>query len=201
MIRKLLIIMSIILSGCATLPPTDVNNICSIFAEKDGWYDDAADSADKWGSPIPLMMAFMHQESRFQAKVKPPRRKILWVIPGPRLSSSYGYSQAKVETWDWYKRDGGNYGADRDDFADAVDFVGWYNHQSYRTNGISKDDTYHLYLAYHEGHGGFKRRSFRDKQCLKDIARMVSRRAFSYRKQLVGCEQELKDNGWFFGLI
>ena len=66
------------------------------FEEKDDWYDDAADARDEWGSPIPVMMAIMHQESRFQADAKPPRKKLLGFIPGSRLSSAYGYSQAKT---------------------------------------------------------------------------------------------------------
>ena len=45
------------------------------------------------------------------------------------------------------------YGADRDDFNDAIDFIGWYNDQSSRRSKISKSDAYNLYLAYHEGQG------------------------------------------------
>ncbi len=195
---KLLILLAFIVSGCTTTPPSDVNNICSIFREKDDWYDDAGDAQDRWGSPIPVMMAIMHQESKFQAKVKPPRKKILWVIPGPRPSSSYGYTQALDETWDTYIRDAGNYGADRDDFGDSIDFVGWYNHQSYRRSGIKKNDPYHLYLAYHEGHGGFNKRSYKNKKWLIGVAKKVSRRSATYTKQLNGCEKEFERSGWWF---
>ena len=184
--------------SCTTTPPRDVNDICAIFREKDDWYEDADDARDRWGSPIPVMMAIMHQESRFMAKAKPPRKKILWVIPGPRPSNSYGYTQALKETWQIYKRDAGNYGADRDDFADSIDFIGWYNHQSYRRSGVKKDDPYHLYLAYHEGWGGFNRRSFRDKQWLKDVAKKVSRQSSRYTRQLAACEEDLQDDGWWF---
>ena len=134
--RWLLLVISIFAAGCATSPPADVNDICAIFREKGGWYEDADDARDRWGTPIPVMMAIMHQESRFKAKAKPPRRKILWFIPGPRPSNSYGYTQALKETWQIYQRDAGNYGADRDDFADSIDFIGWYSHQSYRRSGI-----------------------------------------------------------------
>jgi hypothetical protein len=194
---RLLILIVLMVSGCTTTPPTDVENICSIFREKDGWYGDADDARDRWGSPIPVMMAIMHQESKFRHQAKPPRKKILWVIPGPRPSSSYGYTQALDETWDVYMRDAGNYGADRDDFGDSIDFVGWYNHQTYRRNGVKKTDAYHLYLAYHEGQGGFKRRSFKNKQWLKGVSKKVSRQSARYTKQLNGCEEEL-DTGWWF---
>ena len=197
----LLLLAMMALAGCTTSQPKDVNNVCAIFEEKGGWYDDAADSRDEWGSPIPVMMAIMHQESKFQAKAKPPRKKIFGFIPGPRPSDSYGYSQAVGSTWKGYKKSAGRYGADRDDFGDAIDFIGWYNHQSYKRSGIAKTDTYRLYLAYHEGHGGYNRGSYRSKQWLIDVANKVNRRANSYQAQLNGCEKSLENDGWFFGLF
>lgn len=198
MTRLLLLLAASLLVGCTTSQPKDINDICAIFKEKDDWYDDAADARDEWGSPIPVMMAMMHQESRFKAKAKPPRKKILGFIPGPRPSSAYGYSQALKSTWKSYKRSAGNYGADRDDFEDAIDFIGWYNYQSHKRSGISRKDTYRLYLAYHEGHGGYNRRSYKKKKWLMNVARKVERKANTYQKQLAGCEEDLK-RGWFFG--
>ncbi|TGD75203.1 hypothetical protein E4634_04165 [Mangrovimicrobium sediminis] len=200
MIRCLcLLLAALTLGGCTTGPPRNPDNLCDIFEEKDDWYDDAADARDNWGSPIPVMMAIMHQESRFNAKAKPPRRKLMGFIPWTRPSDAYGYSQAKKGTWKEYVRDAGNYGADRDDFGDAIDFIGWYNHRSKRRNGISPNNTYGLYLAYHEGHGGFSRGSWKSKDWLQNVARSVERRAGSYGQQLAGCEEDLKDRGWFFG--
>lgn len=199
MIRALVPLLVIFLAGCTTSRPANVDNICAIFTEKDDWYEDAADSRDEWGSPIPVMMAIMHQESRFHAKAKPPRKKILGFIPGFRPSNAYGYSQALDSTWDDYKRSAGRYGADRDDFGDAIDFIGWYNYQSHKRSGISRSNAYGLYLAYHEGHGGYNRGTYRKKKWLMKVARKVERRAGTYQSQLVGCEEELKDKGWFSG--
>jgi hypothetical protein len=198
-LRALAIAMAILAAaGCATAPPSDVDNLCQIFREKDGWYDDARDAEKAWGVPVPVLMAFIHQESRFVAKAKPPRRRIFGFIPGPRPSNAYGYSQALNSTWDAYQRSAGRYGADRDDFGDAVDFVGWYNHQSWRRNGIERSDAYRLYLAYHEGHGGYARGSYRDKAWLEPIARKVADRAQRYGRQLGACREELEaDRGWF----
>ncbi|MFT4632293.1 MAG: hypothetical protein ACI8PP_001723 [Candidatus Pseudothioglobus sp.] len=184
------------LGGCMSSPPEQPDNLCEIFYEKDGWYKDAKKASHRWGSSIPVMMAFIHQESAFRARAKPPRTKILWVIPGPRPASAYGYSQATDATWDIYKRATGSWGADRNDFDDAIDFIGWYNDQSYRRNKIAKTDAYNLYLAYHEGHGGFAKRSFAKKKWLKDVSTKVSRRALSYGEQLKGCEKKL-DRGFF----
>ena len=194
----LALLVILLLPACTATPPTNTNNVCEIFREKDDWYDDAADSRKKWGSPISVMMAIMYQESRFQAKAKPPRKKILGFIPGPRPSSAYGYSQAKKTTWAEYKRDAGRYGADRDDFDDAIDFIGWYNYQSYKRSGIARTDPYRLYLAYHEGHGGYNRGTYKKKSWLVKVARKVESRAARYRSQLNSCEKELKDRGGFF---
>lgn len=187
----------LITSGCATAPPKDLDNICNIFREKDDWYADAKEARARWGSPISVMMAMMHQESRFVATAKPPRKKIFGFIPGPRPSDAYGYSQAKDGTWEMYERSSGNYSADRDDFDDAIDFVGWYNNRSTRENGIAKTDAFRLYLAYHEGHGGFARGTFKSKQWLIDVAKKVDRRAQMYNKQLNECQASLEPHGWF----
>tara|TARA_R110002110_G_scaffold66978_1_gene183046 strand:+ start:145285 stop:145890 length:606 start_codon:yes stop_codon:yes gene_type:complete len=197
-IRVVAILSLFLLVGCTTSPPRNTDNLCAIFDEKDDWYDDAADARDEWQSPIPVMMAIMHQESRFNATIKPPRKKIFGFIPGPRPSNAYGYSQALKSTWKAYKSSAGNYGADRDDFADAIDFIGWYNAQSHARSGIARNDTYRLYLAYHEGHGGYNRGTYRNKQWLINVARKVQRRADSYQQQLLGCEKRLIDSGGFF---
>lgn len=191
------LIIAAVISSCTTTPPKAVNNVCGIFGEKGGWYKDAKKSQDRWRSSIPVMMAILHQESAFRAKAKPPRRKILWIFPGPRISTAYGYSQAKGATWDWYKQSSGNSGADRDDFADAIDFVGWYNALSHKQNNIQPDDAYHLYLAYHEGHGGFNRRTYQDKAWLLQVARKVSNLSQRYAQQLAACEEELQEPWWW----
>ncbi len=185
-----------LLAGCATAPPENLNDICQIYRDKSGWYDDSVNARSQWSSPIPVMMAIMHQESRFESTAKPPRTKIFGFIPGPRPSSSYGYSQAKKETWNGYMQSSGNYGADRDDFDDAIDFIGWYNSVSVKRCSIKKDDAYHLYLAYHEGHGGFNRRSFNNKAWLKTVAKKVSARSKRYDAQLRTCAKSLKKPWW-----
>jgi hypothetical protein len=186
------------LAACASRPPANPDNLCAVFDDKRGWYDDARDAEKRWGTPIPVLMAIVHQESRFEAKAKPPRKKIFGFIPGPRPSDSYGYSQALKSTWVSYERSAGRYGADRDDFGDAVDFVGWYNHQSHRRNGIAYGDAYRLYLAYHEGHGGYERGSYRNKEWLQRVARKVNDRSARYDAQLDGCRARLEaERGWF----
>lgn len=192
----LLLVVVLLLGGCTSSTPKQQNNVCEIFYEKKGWYKDAKKSQRKWGTPIPVMMAFIHQESRFKARAKPPRKKILWVFPGPRPASAYGYSQATNETWKAYKKSTGSWSADRNKFHDAIDFIGWYNDQSYRRNRIQKTDAFNLYLAYHEGQGGFSRKSYVKKGWLTDVANKVSSRSSMYQGQLKTCEKNLNRN-WF----
>ena len=187
----------VLLAGCVSSPPKQTDNICSIFKEKRSWYKQAKKAADRWNSSVPVIMAIMHQESRFVGDAKPPRRKILGFIPGPRLSNAYGYSQAKDETWDWYLRSSGRWGANRRDFGDSADFVAWYNHQSRVRTNIAGDDVYNLYLAYHEGHGGFTRRTYNNKQWLLGVARRVQQRSALYQQQLQSCEAELQRFRWW----
>ena len=158
--------LCLLLSGCATMsnPPNQPKNICEIFRENPEWYEMARESSKRWNVPIPILMAIIHQESSFISDAKPPRTSCLWIFPGPRPSSAYGYAQASDETWEEYLAGTGNTWADRDDFGDAVDFVGWYCDLSYRRSQISKQDTYNLYLAYHEGHGGFNRKTYLKKK-------------------------------------
>ena len=179
----------LLLSSCASAPPKRLDNICHIFDDKRRWYKHALKAEKKWGSPIAISMAIMHQESRFIRDAKPPRKKLLGFIPAGRLSDAYGYPQAKKATWAWYIKSSGNRGADRDNFADAIDFIGWYNAQTRKRNKVSATNAYGLYLAYHEGHGGFNRKTYNKKQWLLKVADKVAWRAKKYNQQLAQCKK------------
>jgi hypothetical protein len=196
--KALILILLLSLTACTALTPKNGDNICSTFREKEDWYDDTKNSFKKWGVPIPVQMAIMHQESHFAADAQPPRPWLLGIIPLPRDSSAYGYAQAKDETWDDYKDKAGNWGADRDDFDDAADFIGWYCDISYRRLGISKRDAKNLYLAYHEGHTGYQRKSYLQKPGLVQLAEKVAKRAKLFQSQLSECKSDLENKGWFF---
>jgi len=194
----LLSILLASLSGCAIYQPADTNNICTIFSGETDWYEAAVKAQKKWQTPISGMMAFMHQESRFAAYAKPDRDWFLWIIPLPRSSSAYGDAQAQDPVWKEYTADGHAFDV-RDDFADAINFIGWYMHGSSQTLGIKKTDIYSQYLAYHEGRGGFKRKTYNKKTWLRDVAKKVTRQSQRYQRQLKTCEAKLDDaiSGWF----
>jgi len=200
--NKLLIILglSAVLTGCATPPPQNKSDICEIFRENRSWYKASANASDKWGVPIAVPISFMYQESGFRHNARPPMRYFLGFIPYGRASSAYGYSQAKTPTWDDYVKDTGRLFASRSNFADAVDFIGWYIDKTHQVNKVPKDDAYRLYLNYHEGWGGYRRGSHQQKAWLLRTARQVDDRARIYQQQLKGCEKELQ-RGWLRRLL
>lgn len=199
-LKPLWIIMALLVlltSGCSSLPPRNMDDACKIFEEKGDWYKDSAKSFKRHGVPIHVQLAIIHQESRFQSEARPPRKWILGIIPWFRPSSAYGYAQVKDETWEWYMHARGLWFADRDDYGDAVDFIGWYGRLSYERLGISKWDAYNQYLAYHEGQGGYKRKTYLKKPWLVKVARKVKKQASRYHTQLSRCEDDLKSPWWW----
>jgi hypothetical protein len=189
----MLLCSSVLLAGCASAPPSNTANICSIFQEKEDWYASAKAAAGRWHTPIAVQMAIINQESSFVDDARPPRVRFLG-IPLWRPTTAYGYSQATDATWERYLGKTGNSGADRDDFGDATDFVGWYMQQSHLQLGLAKSDAYNQYLAYHEGQGGYQRGSWRDKPALQSAARKVAATASRYQRQLATCQPELESS-------
>ncbi|MFC3115593.1 transglycosylase SLT domain-containing protein [Cellvibrio fontiphilus] len=196
-LKIIFIVATTALAGCSTLPPSKPQDLCAIFDEKPSWYKASKKAEKRWGSSVPIMMSIMYQESQFKHNARPARKKILWIFPGPRPSDAYGYPQAKNATWNEYQRNSGNDWSRRDNFADAVDFIGWYNRQSQVRSRINPTDSYSLYLAYHEGHGGFNRGTYRRKNWLINTARKVQTRAQQYDYQLRSCEERFKGSWWW----
>ncbi len=191
------LILSSLLINCSVFQPANVDDLCSVLADED-WYEAALDSQQKWGTPIHVQLAIMHQESKFEHDAQPPRKWYLGFIPGSRPSDAYGYAQALKSTWETYIKATGNSGADRDDFEDAMDFIGWYTATSHKKLGISKWDAREQYLAYHEGWGGYKKRTYTKKAWLTKVADKVKARSLLFSKQYKGCRRQLEANrGWW----
>jgi hypothetical protein len=191
-------LLVMLVAGCAAKQPENIDNICDIYGEQRSWYKASQKASKRWGTTAPVIMAIIHQESSFKAKAKPPRTKILWIFPGPRPASAKGYAQAIDGTWDNYRKATGKWSADRNDFKDASDFIGWYIDQSAKRNGIAKTDAEQLYLAYHEGQGGYAKGSYRDKAWLVKVAEKVGARAKTFDGQLQSCERRFKKRFWLF---
>ncbi|MCY3641767.1 MAG: hypothetical protein OXH37_12205, partial [Gammaproteobacteria bacterium] len=167
-------------------PPKRPDNLCAIFQEKVSWYQAAKRARSNWGLPVPMGMAFIHRESSFRSDARPERQRLFGVVPWLRPSDAFGYAQATDAAWSDYKKATGALFPERDDFKDALDFIGWYNDRSHRQLGIAKTDAYRLYLAYYSGLTGYAERVWRREPAVLSYARKAADRTARYRGQLNG---------------
>lgn len=185
-----------LIAGCASQPPSNQHNICSVFEQHPEWYDYARDSEETWGTPAHILMAFVRHESSYQSRARPPYEWFLF-IPLGRPSSARGFAQIQDPVWREYKEERGGWFRGRSDMQDALDFVGWYNDKSNKRLGISKWDPENLYLAYHEGHAGYRRGSYKSKPQLLRIAARVDQTAREYGAQLRTCDERFRCRKWY----
>ena len=181
--------LAAVLSACSsnTTPPQSPENMCDILQEKPEWHEALRQAKEKWGAPPQIILSIIYQESSFKHDAQPKQNYFLGFIPTGRASSAYGYPQAKDEVWGDYRQQTGNSSADRDDFADAVDFIGWYISKTSQVNGVSKWDAYAQYLNYHEGWTGYAQKTYQEKNWLMGVAQKVQQRAERYGSQYVTC--------------
>ena len=190
------IFVVLVVSSCVTPPPKNQSNLCAVFDQYPKWYDYAASAQEKWGTPKQTLMAFVKQESSYRSHAKPPFKWFL-VIPLGRGSSAKGYAQAQNPVWSEYEKERGALFRGRTDMKDALDFIGWYNHRTNKRLGISKWDPTEMYLAYHEGHGGYRSGSYNKKPQLLKVADKVARTSDTYGAQLATCEGRLRCRQWY----
>ena len=186
----LCIVGAVGLSACATAPER-INDVCAVFEQQDGWVHNwqrsASAASRKHGIPVPILMATIRKESGFRSNARPPRGTLFGFIPWKRPSSAYGYAQALDGTWEQYQREAGGFGSRRANFADAVDFVGWYHAKTVAKYGVAPNDAYNLYLAYYSGWTGYSRGSWRSNTSLQRTARETAEMARDYQSQLARC--------------
>jgi len=192
MSRKLLalgLLLGLGACGGGKEPPSDLDNACAIVTERPQYLRAMRRAERDWGVPVPVQMAVIHQESKFDGDAETPFRWELGVIPIGRMSTAYGYSQALDGTWDTYKDATGRRRARRDRIRDATDFMGWYMNETRDRLGIPLSDARRQYLAYHDGWTGYARGSYRRKGWLLAVSDRVASRAQTYEAQLRSCRK------------
>jgi hypothetical protein len=167
--------------------PRQLDDACAIIRERPQYLRAMERTERRWGIPVHVQMATIHQESKFIGNARTPYTYTLGVIPMGRQSTAYGYSQALNGTWEEYQEAEGGRRAKRDDIADATDFMGWYMDESSRSLGISKTDAEAQYLAYHEGRTGYSSQTYLGKPWLVEVAARVEARSKMYEEQLAYC--------------
>ncbi len=179
---------SLPLSGQESRQFMQASNICRILKKYPQWYVHAKRAQRRWGFPAHVQLAIMKQESSFNGIARPPPRGTAGAgKAGLPTSTAYGYAQAKNDTWKEYRLKVRKPQARRDRFQDAIDFMGWYNQRTHTVANIKKHDALRLYLAYHEGVGGYQNKSHRRKPWLIEVAKKVRKYSQNYRKQLRVC--------------
>ncbi|GAA6147201.1 transglycosylase SLT domain-containing protein [Pseudooceanicola nitratireducens] len=190
MIRALSAVLILLLVASCGGPkgsPRNLDNACLLLQERKPYARAFRKVERKWGVPTHVMMAMIHQESKFDGNARTPHRFALGIIPMGRQSSAYGYSQALDGTWDDYRNETRNRGARRNNFDDATDFMGWYMNKTRDKLGIPLSDAMNQYLAYHDGHSGYARGTWKSKAWLVDVSQRVAARAQLYQGQLARC--------------
>ena len=155
---------------------TDLDDACDILRDRIGWFTAASDVSEKWQISVPTILALMHQESRFKATA------------AAKTTTAYGYAQALDGTWELYVKENGAVGAKRTSFIASADFIGWYMGLTKQRVGLPLDDVAGHYLAYHEGHGGYRSKRWKKNAKLIAIAKDVARRAETYEEQMRACD-------------
>ncbi len=186
----MLFVLLTLSAGC-TPDRLKVDDLCAIYQVRPEWRGVLDKVESDWGISQELVMSVIRYESNFEGDARAPRKRYLFgLIPGERLSSAYGYSQALEPTWEEYQQRTGKTDTKRNHFEDAADFVGWYLSRAHRSLQIPRNDGYHLYLVYHQGHTGFLRGDYERKERLKAVARKVERSRLEYRQQLTQCQPD-----------
>jgi hypothetical protein len=187
---KLALLVAVLaLAACSNnKPPSSVTDACRMKSERPHWFDAMERTEAKWGIPVSVQMATIARESSFVHDARPMKKVGSGIFSRkvPR-SSALGYSQAIDGTWAMYLKETGRGRADRTNFNDASDFIGWYMSRNAQVNGVAHYDAYNQYLAYHEGFAGFSRGTYTRKSWLPGVARDVQNWAVRYDRQLRSC--------------
>lgn len=146
--------------------PHDPDQACAVMRHDPMWAQSLLEAQRGWGAPVELTLAIIRHESSFRAYARPHDRHQLGLFSRSRTSSAYGYPQALDRTWRWYQRSTRNLGHRRDHFPHAVNFIGWYLHLTHTKLRVPLKAYKRHYLAYHEGHRGFKEKRYISKKRL-----------------------------------
>ena len=183
------LILSILAASCSLIPQKNFSqdHACSILESKRSWKRSVLKTKQKWNVSPGMQLSFILTESNFRPRAKTQKTYFLGFFPTGRLSSAFGYAQAIDSTWETYQKQSGNRFSSRTSFSDSVDFIGWYADETARKLKIKKSDVSNQYLAYHQGHNGYRRGNYKQKPNLIKVAKKTEKNAVKYNLQLKDC--------------
>ena len=183
-----IVLMTTLILGCVNIPKNQ-ENACLILKQKRTWAKALKKTEKRWGVSAAMQLAFIKTESNFRPTARTPRKYVFGLIPNGRISTAYGYSQALDGTWKQYKKSTGNKYHRRSNFSHSTNFIGWYVDITRSKLGIKKDNAYLQYIAYHQGHAGFKTGAYKNKKRLLAAAKKTARNKKIFASQLKNCKQ------------
>ena len=90
-------VIALLLASCGgrdLSAPRNLDDACALSRERPAYFRAMQDTERRWSVPVPVQMAIIHAESRFDGDARTPHQYTLGVIPMGRQSSAFGYSQA-----------------------------------------------------------------------------------------------------------
>ena len=187
--KIMFLFLLVVTSSCSLIPKKKFSqdHACSILDNKLSWKRSVMNTKQKWNVSPGMQLSFILTESNFRPRAKTQKTYLLGFFPTGRLSSAFGYAQAIDSTWETYQKKSGNRFSSRTSFSDSVDFIGWYANETTRKLNIERSDVFNQYLAYHQGHNGYKRGDYKQKPNLIKIAKKTEKNAIRYNSQLKNC--------------
>lgn len=170
------------MTGCASIESSATkhhDDACKMLTENKDWMKATYRTWKKWGVPISVQLSIIKHESSFNGDAS------------AKTSTAYGYAQALTGTFNEYKKETNNHSAKRGSFFDSAGFIGWYFNKSIKQIGHNPYDAASFYLAYHEGIGGYKKKSYLKKRWLMTKSKEVQNLANKYRTQINKCRLKI----------
>lgn len=175
-------------SGCSSDPASGADNLCSVFQDHDAWYAAAHRTHQKYGIPMHVAFALLvHEDSVASGNARDKTVSFQNGAVIKPISEEQGYLVVDDAVWEEYLDDEGSFLSDRDDFTDALDFIGWYMTKTKERTGIAYTDAYNQYLNYREGWDAYKGGEHQGKDWLVTEAESARERAERFRTQLLHC--------------
>lgn len=164
---------------------------CIIVKKNPDWLKAMYRTQLVYNIPISTQLAFVKHESNFKRKARPLNKNRKSIFDKKYASTAYGYAQALDGTWKEYQTTFNNKRLKRTNYGHSVDFIGWYNNRHIKA-GMNPNNISHLYLAYHEGLGGYRKKTYNKKPWLVNYSKAVEMSAQKYHRQLNLCKPEIK---------
>ena len=167
---KLLILISLSLFSIAG----HAESVCTIIKQHPDWLKSAKAVSKQYGVPVSVQLAIIKEESNFQGDAQNAH------------STATGFAQVLNKSWAVFEKATHQHRS-RSNFDAAVTYIGWYAAQVEHRTDINPNNAYKLYLAYHEGIGGYHHLQKHPKPQVTALAKQVAQNAKLYSQKIISC--------------